>query len=82
MDWVSSQFGATARRLASKSSHRGHPFVRFKFHDLRHLFAVRYLRDGGGIYALQGIPGHTSVKTTEIYLAFLTPDQQHASKMG
>ena len=86
MDWVSSQFGATARRLASKWSqkwsHRGHPFVRFKFHDLRHLFAVRYLRDGGGIYALQGILGHTSVKTTEIYLAFLTPDQQHAAKLG
>ncbi|KUR70032.1 hypothetical protein AQZ52_14210 [Novosphingobium fuchskuhlense] len=86
MDWVSSQFGATARRLASKWSqkwsHRGHPFVRFKFHDLRHLFAVRYLRDGGGIYALQGILGHTSVKTTEIYLAFLTPDQQQAAKLG
>ena len=56
--------------------------MRFKFHDLRHLFAVRYLRDGGGIYALQGILGHTSVKTTEIYLAFLTPDQQHAAKLG
>ena len=86
MDWVSSQFGATARRLTSKWSqkwsHRGHPFVRFKFHDLRHLFAVRYLRDGGGIYALQGILGHTSVKTTEIYLAFLTPDQQQAAKLG
>jgi len=26
--------------------------------------------------------GHTSVKTTEIYLAYLTPDQQLKSKMG
>jgi integrase/recombinase XerD len=86
MDWVSSQFGATARRLvqrsAQKSAQCGHPFVRFRFHDLRHLFAVRYLQKSGSIYALQGILGHTSVKTTEIYLAYLTPDQQHASKMG
>jgi integrase/recombinase XerD len=86
MDWVSSQFGATARRLAhqwsQKWSQRGHTFVRFRFHDLRHLFAVRYLRNGGGIYALQGILGHTSVKTTEIYLAYLTPDQQQAAKLG
>jgi integrase len=45
-------------------------------------FAVRYLQNGGSIYALQGIMGHTSVKTTEIYLAYLTPDQQLKSKMG
>lgn len=56
--------------------------MRFRFHDLRHLFAVRYLQNGGSIYALQGIMGHTSVKTTEIYLAYLTPDQQLKSKMG
>ncbi|MDE2560862.1 MAG: site-specific integrase [Sphingomonadales bacterium] len=94
MDWVSSQFGATARRLeqrsaqksaqwpAQKSAQSGHPFVRFRFHDLRHLFAVNYLKNGGSIYMLQGILGHTSVKTTEIYLAYLTPEQQHKSKLG
>ncbi len=98
MDWVSSQFGATGRRLAHKSAQQAaqesaqksaqksaqcrHTFVRFRFHDLRHLFAVQYLQKGGSIYALQGIMGHTSVKTTEIYLAYLTPDQQLRSKMG
>jgi integrase/recombinase XerD len=90
MDWVSSQFGATARRLARKSAQESaqksaqcrHTFLRFRFHDLRHLFAVRYLQKSGSIYTLQGIMGHTSVKTTEIYLAYLTPDQQHKSKMG
>ncbi|WP_414690983.1 tyrosine-type recombinase/integrase [Novosphingobium sp.] len=56
--------------------------MRFRFHDLRHLFAVRFLQNGGSIYALQGIMGRTSVKTTEIYLAHLTPDQQLKSKMG
>ncbi|KUR78516.1 site-specific integrase [Novosphingobium sp. Fuku2-ISO-50] len=57
-------------------------FVRFRFHDLRHLFAVRYLQSGGSIYILQGIMGHGSVKTTEIYLAYLTPDQQQSAKLG
>ena len=56
--------------------------MRFRFHDLRHLFAVRYLQSGGSIYILQGIMGHGSVKTTEIYLAYLTPDQQQSAKLG
>jgi integrase len=50
--------------------------VRFRRHDLRHLFAVEYLRAGGSIYNLQLILGHASIKTTEIYLAFLKPDEQ------
>jgi integrase/recombinase XerD len=47
--------------------------VTFRFHDLRHRFAVNYLRTGGNIYDLQGILGHSSIKTTEIYLDFLDP---------
>ena len=78
MDWVSSQFGAVARKLSQSSK----GFVRFRFHDLRHLFAVRYLRDGGSIYALQGILGHTSIQTTEMYLAHLTPEQQQEARLG
>jgi integrase/recombinase XerD len=50
-------------------------FKRFRFHDLRHLFAVEALRSGMGIYALSKHLGHTSVKTTEIYLSFLTGDE-------
>lgn len=57
--------------------------IRFRFHDLRHFFAVEYLRRGGYIYDLQGILGHASIKTTEVYLAFLTPEQkQHAMRLG
>jgi integrase/recombinase XerD len=37
-------------------------------HSLRHFFAVSYIRNGGNIYNLSRILGHTSVKTTEIYL--------------
>lgn len=76
--WVSNVFAKWSRKL----SQRKPDFVRFRFHDLRHLFAVRYLQNGGSIYILQGIMGHTSVKTTEIYLAYLTPEQQLVAKNG
>lgn len=55
-------------------------FHRFRFHDLRHLFAVEYLRaKRGSLYDLQMILGHDSVTTTEIYLDHLTPDQRKAA---
>lgn len=50
------------------------------FHDLRHLFAVEALRGGMGIYRLSKHLGHTSVKTTEIYLDFLTPEEAARAK--
>lgn len=59
---------------------RGREGVRFRFHDLRHYFAVMYLRGGGNIYNLQQILGHASIKTTEIYLDYLTPEEQHRAK--
>lgn len=68
----SSRFGDIKRRLSRKSSQ----FEPFRFHDLRHLYAVEYLRDGkGGLYELQQLMGHDSIKTTEIYLDYLTPEQ-------
>lgn len=50
--------------------------VSFRFHDLRHLFAVTYLQRGGNIYDLQRILGHGSIKTTEGYLDYLTPAER------
>jgi integrase/recombinase XerD len=64
-------------RLAAVGTRAG---VKFRRHDLRHRFAVDYLRDGGSIYDLQQILGHASIKTTEIYLAFLTPTEQRTAK--
>jgi integrase len=46
----------------------------FSLHHLRHRCAVRYLKEGGSIYDLQQILGHESVKTAEVYLAFLDPN--------
>jgi len=53
--------------------------VAFRFHDLRHLFAVTYLQRGGNIYDLQRILGHGSIKTTELYLDYLTPAERRKS---
>lgn len=66
---------ATARRDKSK-------FRRFRFHDLRHLFAVETLRGGTDIYTLSKHLGHASLGVTEIYLAFLTPEEADAAKKG
>lgn len=37
-------------------------------HSMRHTFAVRYLEDGGDIYALSQILGHSDLSSTQIYL--------------
>jgi integrase/recombinase XerD len=58
-------------------------FTRFRFHDLRHRFAVDYLKNKvGSIYELQLHLGHTSVKTTEGYLDYLSAPEKHAVQFG
>jgi len=56
--------------------------VGFRFHGLRHLFAVTYLQRGGDIYDLQRILGHASIKTTELYLDYLTPEERRTAMTG
>jgi integrase/recombinase XerD len=58
------------------------PFRRFRVHDLRHGFAIRALRSGMDIYSLSRHLGHTSVKTTEVYLGYLTGDEQGSVKFS
>jgi integrase/recombinase XerD len=80
---VASQFYATVARVARKAAQEGREFRRFRFHDLRHLFAVETLRQGrASLYELQQILGHSSVKTTEQYLDHLTPDEKQAAIHG
>jgi site-specific recombinase XerD len=45
--------------------------VRFSPHTLRHTFAVAYLRNGGNLFYLSKILGHTSVTITQRYLQSL-----------
>jgi integrase/recombinase XerD len=80
---VDSDFYALGHRVARKAAQDGHEFRRFRFHDLRHYFAVNYLKERrGGLYDLQQVLGHQSVKTTEGYLDHLTPDEKWAAIHG
>lgn len=72
-----SRFAAIARRAREQAKAEKRPIPRaFRCYDLRHWYAVDYLRRGGSIYELQQILGHSSIKATEIYLAYLTPSEQ------
>lgn len=72
-----SQRFSQAKQAAQKSAQG---FKAFRLHDLRHEYAIRWLESGGSIYRLQQHLGHSSVKTTEIYCAFLTPEQAALAK--
>lgn len=72
---AASDFTHLRRGVAARATKEKRRFGCFRFHDLRHLFAVEALRGGMSIYRLSKHLGHTSVKTTEIYLDFLTPEE-------
>jgi integrase len=44
-----------------------------RFHDLRHTFASHFMMNGGNIYDLQKILGHSSLEMTQRY-AHMSPD--------
>ena len=50
--------------------------ITLTFHGLRHLFAIRWLRGEGRdrLPTLSEIMGHSSVKQTEQYLAYVSPE--------
>jgi len=56
--------------------------VRCSPHTLRHTFAVSYLRNGGNLFYLSKILGHTSVKTTERYSQSLGVEDLQAVHNG
>lgn len=75
---LSSRFSTLNLRLGKAHS----DFRPFRFHDMRHYHAVEWLKAGRSIYDLQHRLGHTSVKTTEVYLKYLTSAEQSIVKQG
>lgn len=77
---VSSRFAAIVKAAQKSAQSEGKEFRPFRFHDLRHRFAVDRLKAGWSLYDVQRHLGHSSVKTTEIYLAHLTVDQEKTAR--
>jgi integrase len=71
---MSTNYDQTMRRVLAAEQVDGSDFARFRIHDLRHAFAVRWLEAGGNIYRLQKHLGHSSIKTTEGYLDHVPED--------
>lgn len=79
---ASTNWGEAQLRAVEKAKKQGWRFERFRLHDLRHMFAIDYLANGGNIYKLQIELGHGSLRQTEWYLQFLSPEEQVKVKYG
>lgn len=77
---ASTNWQEAQRRAEAKAAKEGWRFDRFPLHGLRHLYAIEYLARGGNLYALQRQLGHGSLRQTEWYLQFLSPEEQHGAK--
>lgn len=76
------EFKREMHRVAKWAKTNGIEFRPFAFHHLRHKYAIEYMRGGGYIYDLQKLMGHSTIKQTEEYLKYLTPEQQLIATHG
>lgn len=82
--WAANRFRKIVAKVAkdAKEQKPEQHFRPFRFHDLRHRHAVDWLKSGRSIYDLQHRLGHTSIKTTETYLQYLTPEEARAAMLA
>jgi integrase/recombinase XerD len=50
--------------------------VRTSYHTLRHGFALNHIRQGGDVFSLQRMLGHTSIEVTRRYVNMETEQLQ------
>lgn len=79
---ISNNFGRLVKAVAEKAQKQDQEFRPFTFHHLRHRGAVDWLKSGRSIYVLQQRLGHTSIKTTEMYLEYLTHEERQVVMLG
>ncbi len=62
------EYHNTLRDIKELCGRLGIEGVRLSPHGFRHFFSCNFMKRGGDIYRLSRLLGHTSVRTTEIYL--------------
>lgn len=72
---ITEMWREVVKRARESAQKEGRKLTRMRFHDLRHEYAIRYLENGGSLYTLQQLLGHGSIRQTEWYLRYLTPEQ-------
>lgn len=68
------------RELKTLCERLGITGVRTSFHTLRHGFAINHVKQGGDIFALQRMLGHTSLEITKRYVQMTEDDLKLAHK--
>ena len=71
--WNTHAWTVQLRRYAQKAG-----LKRFSAYDLRHQYAIQYLRNGGDVFTLQRGMGHSTLSMTERYLALSDDDVRRA----
>ena len=72
-EWNTHAWTVQLRRYAQKCG-----LKRFSAYDLRHQYAIEYLRNGGDVFTLQRGMGHSTLAMTEKYLALSDDDIRRA----